>query len=158
MTSLLLDPGVWISLFSVTLVQIALGADNLIIITIIANKLPEAKRPQAVRLGLILAMAFRIVLLAMVSFILKYATGTLFDVEWGAGSALHLHGEFNGKSLLLIVGGLFLIWKGIKELRVKAKDPFKCSGVAGRWTNFAGKTSGDKQSESRSTPPAFGRC
>ena len=121
MLSLLLDPGVWISLFSVTLVQIALGADNLIIITIIANKLPEAKRPQAVRLGLILAMVFRIVLLGLVSYILRYATGTLFHVDFGSSSLVHIQGVFNGKALLLIVGGFFLIWKGVKELRIKAK-------------------------------------
>ena len=81
MFELLLDPGFWVSLFSVTLVQVALGADNLIIITILANKLPGPKRRRAVRLGLILAMLFRILLLAVVSFVLRYATGVFFNLD-----------------------------------------------------------------------------
>ena len=57
-------PAFWASLVGVTLIQIALGADNLIIITIIANKLEASERGKAIKLGLILAMAFRIILLA----------------------------------------------------------------------------------------------
>lgn len=114
------DPAVWASLFAITLIQIALGADNLIIITIIANKLPRADRNKAIRLGLVLAMAFRIVLLAAVSWILAAASVELFAIDtdflW-----VSLTGQVNGKSLVLVVGGLFLIWKGIKELRVKLK-------------------------------------
>ena len=60
MFQLITDPGFWASLFSVTLIQVALGADNLIIVTIIANKLPESERDKAVRWGLILAMLFRV--------------------------------------------------------------------------------------------------
>ena len=60
MIDLLLDPTIWLSLFSVTLIQIALGADNLIIVTIIANKLPAPQRKKAITLGLVLAMLFRI--------------------------------------------------------------------------------------------------
>jgi predicted tellurium resistance membrane protein TerC len=75
MVSPLLDPAFWLSLFSVTLVQVALGADNLIIITIIANKLPATQQKRAIRLGLVLAMAFRILLLGVISFVLRYATG-----------------------------------------------------------------------------------
>ncbi len=117
---LLLDPGFWLALVSVTLIQIALGADNLIIITIIANKLPPGQRDQAVYWGLILAMLFRVVLLALISFVLRYAT-TVFhtlDVEL---LGIPVHGELNAKALVLAFGGLFLIWKGIKELRVKAR-------------------------------------
>ena len=69
MLDLLLDPGFWAALFSVTLVQVALGADNLIIITILASKLPLDEQKTAVRWGLILAMAFRLVLLALVSWL-----------------------------------------------------------------------------------------
>ncbi len=69
----LLDPGFWLALFSVTLIQIALGADNLIIITIIANKLPLDSASGAWEL--ILAMAFRIILLAVVSRILRTRRG-----------------------------------------------------------------------------------
>ena len=81
MTELLLDPAAWASLFGITLIQIALGADNLIIITIIANKLPDAERTKAIRWGLILAMAFRIMLLFAISLILTAATTSLFHIE-----------------------------------------------------------------------------
>jgi predicted tellurium resistance membrane protein TerC len=99
MLDLLLDPGFWAALFSVTLVQIALGADNLIIITILANKLPLDQQKRAVRWGLILAMVFRIILLG----------------------GIHFEGALSGKALVLVGGGLFLIWSGIKELRLKIK-------------------------------------
>jgi len=117
---LLTGPQFWIALFSVSLVQIALGADNLIIITIIANKLPPDKRHRAVQIGLVLAMLFRIVLLFLVSTILRFATKPwlAFDRDFPLG--LHVSGEINGKALLLMIGGLVLIWKGIKELRHKS--------------------------------------
>ena len=121
MMDLLLDPGFWISLFSVTLVQVALGADNLIIITIIAGKLPLHRRKRAIQVGLILAMLFRILLLAVVSWVLKYATEVFLHLDHRLTSWFEIQGEINGKSLVLAVGGLVLIWKGIKELRHKSK-------------------------------------
>jgi predicted tellurium resistance membrane protein TerC len=121
MVDLLVDPKVWIGLFSVTFVQIALGADNLIIITIIANKLPVSQRKKAINLGLLLAMVFRLFLLFIVSYILKYVTGVFYQVDTHYPPWLSLHAELSGKVMVLFFGGLFLIWKGIKELRLKAK-------------------------------------
>ncbi len=116
----LLEPGFWAALFSVTLVQIALGADNLIIVTILAGKLPAKEQAKAVRVGLILAMTFRLVLLALVSWILNYATQVFATFDRHI-LGIHFQGELSGKSVILFVGGLFLIWKGVKELRIKAK-------------------------------------
>jgi predicted tellurium resistance membrane protein TerC len=121
MLELLLTPHFYLSLFSVTLIQIALGADNLIIITILAGKLPQAQRAKAITAGLLLAMIFRIILLFMVSWILKYATSVFFEISWHFDNILTVHGAFNGKSVVLFLGGLILIWKGVKELRYKAK-------------------------------------
>jgi len=121
MIDLTLDPAFWVALFSVTLVQIALGADNLIIITIIANKLPQAERKKAINVGLVLAMVFRILLLAMVSYILRYATSVFYHFDFNLLGGLRFSGAVSGKALLLIAGGVFLIWKGIKELRHKSK-------------------------------------
>ena len=118
---LLLEPSFWLALFSVTLVQIALGADNLIIITIIAGRLPESQRIKAINLGLILAMLFRILLLAIVSWVLRYATAVFWSFDGTIFGKLHLVGGLSGKALLLAGGGLFLIWKGVKELRLKSK-------------------------------------
>jgi len=121
MTTLLLDPAAWASLFGITLIQIALGADNLVIITVIANKLPHDRRVSAIRWGLVLAMLFRIVLLFVVSLILAAATASLWLVDTRLLGMARVTGDLNGKALVLIAGGLFLLWKGVKELRIKLK-------------------------------------
>jgi len=111
----------WLNLFSVTLIQIALGADNLIIITILANKLPAHQRKKAINLGLIIAMLFRIILLGMVSLVLKYATGEFYHMDFALPFGITVAGALSGKGVVLFTGGLFLIWKGVKELRHKSK-------------------------------------
>ena len=121
MIDLLVDPGFWAALFSVTLVQVALGADNLIIITILANKLPLEKQGLAVKVGLVLAMAFRIILLGLVSWVLGLATEVFATIDARIFPGVRLEAALSGKALVLILGGAILIWKGIKELRVKAK-------------------------------------
>jgi predicted tellurium resistance membrane protein TerC len=120
MLDLLLDPGFWAALLSVTLVQIALGADNLIIITILAGKLPFDQQTRAIRWGLVMAMAFRLVLLALVSFVLRFADQPFLDLD-RTMLGIHFEGALSVKALVLVGGGLFLIWSGIKELRVKIK-------------------------------------
>ena len=120
MLQLLVDPAFWAALFSVTLIQVALGADNLIIITILANKLPPRKQGLAVQLGLLLAMVFRIILLGLVSWLLSFATKVLLTVDTSV-FGLHLEANFTVKAIVLSAGGLILTWKGVKELRVKAK-------------------------------------
>jgi predicted tellurium resistance membrane protein TerC len=120
MLDLLLDPGFWAALFSVTLVQIALGADNLIIITILAGKLPLDEQKKAVRWGLILAMAFRLILLALVSWLLRFAGEPFHHFDFSF-LGIDFQGALSGKALVLVGGGLFLIWSGVKELRMKIK-------------------------------------
>lgn len=120
MIELFADPAFWAALFSVTLIQVALGADNLIIITILAGKLPREKQGLAVQVGLVLAMVFRIILLGFVSWILTYATEVFWVVEKEILPDIHLEAAFSVKALVLAFGGLILIWKGVKELRVKA--------------------------------------
>ncbi len=121
MFDVLLESVFWVNLFSVTLIQIALGADNLIIITILANKLPMKERQKAINWGLVLAMLFRIVLLFMISSILKYATNAFYHLDTVFPLGLSLKAEISGKALILMTGGFFLIWKGVKELRHKIK-------------------------------------
>jgi len=120
MFDLLLDPGFWAALFSVTLVQIALGADNLIIITILAGKLPLDQQTRAIRWGLIMAMAFRLILLALVSWVLRFADQPFFHIDRTV-LGIHFEGDWSVKALVLVGGGLFLIWSGIRELRHKIK-------------------------------------
>ena len=119
MLHLFTDPGFWAALFSVTLIQIALGADNLIIITILANKLPPRRQTLAIQLGLVLAMVFRIILLGLVSWLLSFATNVFLSVN-ASVFGLPVQADFTVKAVVLGIGGLVLIWKGIKELRVKA--------------------------------------
>lgn len=121
MFDLLLTSTFWINLFSVTLIQIALGSDNLIIITILANKLPENQRKKAITWGLIIAMLFRILLLSIVSLILQYATNVFYHANWQLPFGGTVEGALSGKAVILAVGGFFLIWKGIHELRQKSK-------------------------------------
>jgi len=121
MFDIALNSTFWLNLFSVTLIQIALGSDNLIIITILANKLPEAQRKKAITWGLIIAMFFRIVLLSMVSLILKYATDVFYHANWHLPFGGTVEGALSGKAVVLGIGGFFLIWKGIHELRQKSK-------------------------------------
>ncbi len=127
-----LEPTFWLSLFSVTLIQIALGADNLIIITIIANKLPEGERKKAINIGLILAAVFRILLLFVVTFVLKYATTVFYHFDWHLPVNIEFSGALSGKAVILSIGGVFLIWKGVKELRHKIKDAEQELKPAGR--------------------------
>jgi predicted tellurium resistance membrane protein TerC len=120
MLGLLVDPAFWAALFSVTLVQIALGADNLIIITILSGKLPLDQQRKAVRWGLILAMVFRLILLALVSWVLRFADAPFLDLDLSL-LGIHFEGALSVKALVLIGGGVFLIWSGVKELRLKIK-------------------------------------
>jgi predicted tellurium resistance membrane protein TerC len=121
MIQLLADPAFWAALLSVTLVQLALGADNLIIITILANKLPQRRQSLAVQFGLVLAMFFRIALLALVSWVLRFATEVLLTVDSRILPGVRLQAALSGKALVLAAGGIVLFWKGVKELRIKAK-------------------------------------
>ena len=125
MIELFTDPAFWAALFSVTLIQVALGADNLIIITVLAGKLPPARQPLAIQVGLVLAMLFRIILLGLVSWLLSFATESLFILDGNLLRVflptLHVEGDVSINALVLALGGLILIWKGVKELRVKAK-------------------------------------
>lgn len=111
----------WLNLFSVTLIQIALGSDNLIIISILAGKLPGHQRKKAIIWGLVIAMCFRILLLSMVSLILKYATGIFYHLGMHLPMGTTIEGAVSGKAVILFIGGLFLIWKGVGELRHKSK-------------------------------------
>jgi predicted tellurium resistance membrane protein TerC len=121
MFDLFSDPAFWAALFSVTLIQVALGADNLIIITVLANKLPLKKQGLAIQVGLILAMVFRIILLGLVSWLLTFATDVFMTLDEEILPGLRIEASLSVKAIVLFLGGLILIWKGVKELRVKAK-------------------------------------
>lgn len=105
-----------LALFTLTFLEIVLGIDNIIFISIITGKLPEKDRKKATRVGLFLAMFMRLGLLAGVAW-LTTLKAPLFSVDWGWFSA-----NFTGQALILFSGGLFLIYKSTKEIHEKV-DP-----------------------------------
>jgi predicted tellurium resistance membrane protein TerC len=100
------DPHIWISLVTLTVLEIVLGIDNIIFISILAGKLPHDQQGKARTLGLLIAMVTRIMLLGSIFWLTKL-TGDLFAV---AGHA------FSGKDLVMLGGGLFLLWKSVHEI------------------------------------------
>ena len=109
--SWLFSPEAWVALVTLTLLEIVLGIDNIIFIAILVTRLPHAQRDRARILGLALAMLTRIALLASIFWIMKLVE-PLFSV-FGA--------EISGKDLILIGGGLFLIWKSTFEIHAQTQ-------------------------------------
>ena len=106
MIELLSDPQVWIAFLTLTVLELVLGIDNVIFISILVDKLPQERRDLARRLGLFVAMFMRIGLLLLLSWIVGM-TEPLFSL---------LRQEISGRDLILIGGGLFLLWKSTKEI------------------------------------------
>ena len=101
----LLDPQIWIALVTLTALEIVLGIDNIIFITILVGRLPPEQRNKARTLGLAFAMATRIALLLSLAWIMTL-TEPLFTLGKG----------FSGRDLILVGGGLFLLWKSVHEI------------------------------------------
>src|SRR3990170_4210670 len=107
----LADPEIWIALLTLTALEIVLGIDNLVFISILAGKLPKDQQSRAGRIGLGLAMLTRILLLLSIAWITRL-TITLFTLPV-------LNQAVSGKDLILLVGGLFLIGKSTFEIHDK---------------------------------------
>src|ERR1700710_1354874 len=99
--SLMQDPGAWVALVTLIVMEVVLGIDNLIFISILTNKLPPENREKARKVGIGLALVMRLALLGTVAWIVRL-TEPLFEV-FGEG--------FSWKDIILIAGGLFLVWK-----------------------------------------------
>jgi predicted tellurium resistance membrane protein TerC len=105
----------WIALITLTFLEIILGIDNIIFISISANKLPENQVRKATLLGLALAMITRILLLLSISYLIALKDPFLkIDLDWFRAS-------FTGQSIILFLGGLFLLYKSTKEIREKVE-------------------------------------
>lgn len=121
----LTDPQTWISLVTLTLLEIVLGIDNIVFITILSGKLPVAQQPKARQMGLAAALITRLMLLASLSWIVKL-TKPWFSV---------LGHDISGRDLVLILGGLFLLYKSTVEIHEKVTGEEDASGKP----NDAGK-------------------
>ncbi|WP_374406948.1 TerC family protein [Pelagerythrobacter sp.] len=128
--ALLSDPAAWAALLTLIALEVVLGIDNLIFIAILSNKLPAHQQQRARRIGLSLALVMRIGLLFLIGWIVTLQT-PLFDL--GLQGAPNEYGEasfetaFSGRDLILLAGGLFLLWKATKEIH-HSMEPADHSG------------------------------
>jgi predicted tellurium resistance membrane protein TerC len=123
--ALFADPAAWAALLTLVLLEVVLGIDNLVFIAILSNKLPPSQQKRARRIGLSLALLMRIVLLMFIGWLVTLRA-PLFDL--GISGTPGPHGEpafetaFSGRDLILLAGGLFLLWKATKEIH-HSMDP-----------------------------------
>jgi predicted tellurium resistance membrane protein TerC len=105
----------WIALLTLTFLEVVLGIDNIIFISISANKLPKEQVRKATLLGLALAMVMRILLLFSISYLIALKDPFVtFDVDW-------FRSGITGQSVILFLGGLFLLFKSTREIRHKVE-------------------------------------
>jgi len=123
----LADPNIWIGLLTLTVLEIVLGIDNIVFISILSGKLPQEKQKQARQLGLALALITRILLLLSLSWVMSL-TSPLFTI---------IGQEISGRDLILLIGGLFLIYKATSEIHEKIEGENHDTDVKGKVT-FAG--------------------
>lgn len=115
------SPEIWISLITLTVLEIVLGIDNIVFISILTGKLPQSQQKKARQTGLSLAMITRILLLLSINWVMKLK-GTLFNIGVWLGvknEGLLEKMDISGRDLILIVGGLFLIYKSTSEIHEK---------------------------------------
>lgn len=119
LVTLFSDPATWAALATLITLEIVLGIDNLVFIAILSNKLPPEQQQKARRIGLALALIMRIGLLTLIGWLVTLQTPL---IDLGITGTPGAHGEptfetaLSGRDLILIAGGLFLLWKATKEI------------------------------------------
>jgi predicted tellurium resistance membrane protein TerC len=122
------DPQAWLALVTLTVLEIVLGIDNIIFITILVGRLPEHQRNRARVLGLGLAMGTRILLLLSLAWVM-----TLKEPLFGL-----LDRDFSGRDLILLGGGLFLLWKAVNEIHNSLEGEEHVGGAGAAAATFGG--------------------
>ena len=107
----LLDPNIWIAFAMLTMLEIVLGVDNIIFISILVGRLPKERRDVARRLGLSMAMISRLLLLASLSWMMGLTTDLFHVFDQG----------ISGRDLVLLFGGLFLLYKASHEIFIEVE-------------------------------------
>ena len=117
--ALMNEPAAWAALATLLVMEVVLGIDNLIFISILSNKLPEAQRQKARRIGIGLALGMRLALLSTIAWLVGL-TAPVFDLGFvgssGANGEPSFETVFSWRDLILIAGGAFLLWKATKEI------------------------------------------
>ncbi|WP_341677082.1 TerC family protein [Niveibacterium sp. SC-1] len=122
------DPNAWVALATLTALEIVLGIDNIIFISILVGRLPEAQRDIGRRLGLLLAMGTRIALLASLAWIMRLTSPLVTVVSQ----------DISGRDFILIGGGLFLLWKSVHEIHNSLEGAEEEAGSVPRSVSFVG--------------------
>ena len=129
MLDLLTNPAAWAAFATLTALELVLGIDNIIFISILCGRLPERERAKARTIGITLAMVSRI--------------GLLLSLAWMMGLTAPLFGlfgqELSGRDLILIAGGLFLLWKSVHEIHgsLEGEEPDAHQGHRSLRSSFA---------------------
>ncbi len=113
MIELISNPNAWVALLTLTFLEIILGIDNIVFLSIVSGKLRQEDQPKARRIGLTLAMVFRIILLFGITWVLSLQK-TLIHIDWGFFEA-----HVTGQSIIIFGGGLFLLYKSVSEIHHK---------------------------------------
>jgi len=109
------SPDAWVALLTLTFLEIVLGIDNIIFISIASSKLPEDQQKKATNIGLLLAMVMRIILLFGISYLVAMKASFYdIDLPW-------ISGGISGQAVILFGGGLFLLYKSVKEIHEKVE-------------------------------------
>ncbi|RJG43671.1 MULTISPECIES: TerC family protein [unclassified Mesorhizobium] len=120
------DPTAWVALVTLVVMEIVLGIDNLIFISILTNKLPPEQQSRARKLGIGAALIMRLVLLATISFIVQLTTPVFTALGHG----------FSWRDIILIAGGLFLVWKATKEIHHTVDPTDHKDDIVGKTVNL----------------------
>jgi predicted tellurium resistance membrane protein TerC len=129
--NLVADPAAWAALVTLVVMEVVLGIDNLVFISILSNKLAPEHRTRVRRIGISLALIMRLALLSTLAFIVGL-TAPVFELPWvgpvGAHGEPGFETAFSWRDLILIAGGVFLIWKATKEIH-HSVDPGKSDSL-----------------------------
>lgn len=128
---ILFTPNALLALLTLTFLEIILGIDNIVFLSIVSGKLRAEDQPKARRIGLLLAMVFRIILLFGITWVLSLQD-TIFSIDWGFFEA-----HITGQSLIIFGGGLFLLYKSVSEIHHKLEGEEE--GAAGKASNTLSK-------------------
>lgn len=119
------NPDAWLGLLTLTFLEIVLGVDNIIFISIASGKLPREQQAKATNIGLFLAMIMRIILLLGINVLISMKQPWIeFHLSW-------FHGAFSGQSLILLAGGIFLLYKSTSEIhhKLEGEEHVESSGT-----------------------------
>jgi predicted tellurium resistance membrane protein TerC len=128
------NPEIWIGLLTLTVLEIVLGIDNIVFISILAGKLPRDQQAKARQTGLALALITRILLLCSLAWMVRL-TSPIFHIP--TFGLLHEPHPVSGRDLILLVGGLFLLWKSTREIhdKLEGEDGVVSSRVTPKFVN-----------------------